>query len=95
MATTTNNEVRKITRGFQITLPKFFREKNNLSVGDLVEVVRDGSNFLLKSFKKEEGKEKALESLVNILDEPTSNDFRGKDEKDIIDLIDKERRGKL
>ena len=32
-------DIRKITRGFQITLPKGFRERHGLEVGDVVETV--------------------------------------------------------
>ena len=31
--------IRKITRGFQVTLPKGFRERHGLEVGDVVEML--------------------------------------------------------
>jgi len=95
MAVVSSNDIRKITRGFQITLPKFFREKNNLNVGDLIEVLQEGDSVLLRSVKREEDKEKAIESLLNILEEPVSEDFKEKNEEEIVALIDKERGRKI
>jgi AbrB family looped-hinge helix DNA binding protein len=38
-------DIRKITRGFQVTLPKGFRERYGLEVGDVVEMVDVGGEL--------------------------------------------------
>jgi AbrB family looped-hinge helix DNA binding protein len=38
-------DIRKITRGFQVTLPKGFRERHGLEVGDVVEMVESGGEL--------------------------------------------------
>lgn len=39
------SDIRKITRGFQVTLPKEFRERHGLEVGDVVEMVEAGGEL--------------------------------------------------
>ena len=38
-------DIRKITRGFQVTLPQGFRQRHGLNVGDVVEMVEVGGEL--------------------------------------------------
>ena len=40
--------IRKVTRGFQITLPTSFRERYGLEVGDFVEVLEVAGTLLVR-----------------------------------------------
>ena len=40
--------IRKITRGFQVTLPQEFRERYHLKVGDVVEMVEEDGNLVIR-----------------------------------------------
>ena len=39
------SDIRKITRGFQVTLPQGFRQRHGLNVGDVVEMVEVGGEL--------------------------------------------------
>ncbi len=39
------SDIRKITRGFQVTLPLGFRQRHGLNVGDVVEMVEVGGEL--------------------------------------------------
>ena len=41
-------DIRKVTRGFQITLPTSFRERCGVEIGDFVEVVEVGGALLVR-----------------------------------------------
>jgi bifunctional DNA-binding transcriptional regulator/antitoxin component of YhaV-PrlF toxin-antitoxin module len=41
-------DIRKVTRGFQITLPTSFRERCGVEIGDFVEVVEIGNVLLVR-----------------------------------------------
>lgn len=59
-------EIKKICRGFQITLPKAFREKYHLDVGDRVEIVEENGKFTLYPFRSSLN---PVHKLIHFLDQ--------------------------
>ncbi len=86
MTTIFNN--RKITRGFQITLPPFFREKNNLQVGDTIEIIEKDNELILKPKRT---KQDILNHLFKTLDESVGkSDYKDLSEEEILQMADEE-----
>ena len=54
----------KITRNYQITIPKQIRDKLGLKEGDKVEIYQEGDKIVIKKLQKEE-----LEELRDFLPE--------------------------
>ena len=59
-------EIKKISRGFQITLPKAFRDRYNLDIGDRVEIVEEDGRFTLYPFRSSHN---PIHKLIQFLDE--------------------------
>jgi len=62
----------KITRKYQITIPKEIREKFNLRIGDLIEIKVEGERIILKPIVKR--KKDPIEELLNLVKEPLDID---------------------
>ena len=58
----------KITRKYQITIPKEIREKLNLRVGDLLKVELEDGKIVLRPLIKRE--KDPLEEMLNLVKEP-------------------------
>ncbi|RLE77584.1 MAG: AbrB family transcriptional regulator [Thermoprotei archaeon] len=58
----------RITRKYQVTIPKEIREKLNLKVGDLLKVELEGDKIVLRPIVKHE--ERSLERMLNLVKEP-------------------------
>ena len=58
----------KITRKYQITIPKKIREKLNLRVGDLLKVELEDGKIVLRPLIKRE--KDPLEEMLNLVKEP-------------------------
>ncbi len=57
----------KITRKYQVTIPKEIREKLNLRVGDLLRVEVEGDKIILKPVIKP--RENPVEEMLNLIRE--------------------------
>ena len=57
-------DIRKVTRGFQITLPTSFRERYSVEIGDFVEVLEVGGALMVRpvTFTRQEA-QAALEDI--------------------------------
>jgi len=62
----------KITRKYQVTIPKEIREKLNLRVGDLLRVEVEGDKIILKPVIKP--RENPVEEMLNLIREPLDVD---------------------
>ncbi|MCD6357456.1 MAG: AbrB/MazE/SpoVT family DNA-binding domain-containing protein [Thermoproteales archaeon] len=62
----------KITRKYQVTIPKEIREKLNLRVGDLLRVEVEGDKIILKPVIKP--RENPVEEMLNLVREPLDVD---------------------
>ncbi|RLE94815.1 MAG: AbrB family transcriptional regulator [Thermoprotei archaeon] len=62
----------KITRKYQITIPKEIREKLNLRVGDLLKVELEDDKIVLRPLIKRE--KDPLEEMLNLVKEPLDID---------------------
>lgn len=65
-------KLRKISRGYQITLPQAFREHHNLQIGDFIEVIEEKDQVLLKAFRME-ARENPVDIMIKLLQEPSKN----------------------
>lgn len=83
-------EFRKITRGYQITLPRFFRDKHHLEIGDVVELLEEDGNILIKPLHKQD-RQNAAKRLINLL-EDQENALNTMAEEDILSLIKEEKK---
>ena len=81
-------ELRKITRGYQITLPRFFRDKHHLEVGDVVELLEEDGNILIKPLRKED-RQNAAKRLISLLQADALNPMA---EEDILTMIKEEKK---
>lgn len=82
-------EIKKITRGFQITLPKSFREKYHLGIGDLIEFIENEKHLIVKPVKTS-SKENAAKQLLSFLNK-TGDCAKGMTEEQILKLAHQER----
>ncbi|MFC1659780.1 AbrB/MazE/SpoVT family DNA-binding domain-containing protein [Pseudomonadota bacterium] len=66
-------EVRKITRGYQFTLPSEFRIENNIKEGDYIEVRSEDGRLIIEpvSFKKKD----PIENLKTLFASQTKDKY--------------------
>lgn len=62
----------RITRKYQITIPKEVREKLNLRIGDLLKVEVEDDKIVLKPLIKR--KKDPIKELLNLVKEPLNID---------------------
>lgn len=79
---------RKINRGFQLTLPQAFREKNRIRVGSLVSVTTNGDSLIVKSMQ--DSKSLALAKLDELFAQKPSPEFANLSDQEIMDIAIKE-----
>lgn len=60
-------KLRKISRGYQITLPQAFREQHNLQIGDFIEVIEEKDQILLKAFRME-ARSNPVDKMIKLLE---------------------------
>ncbi|MES0335527.1 MAG: AbrB/MazE/SpoVT family DNA-binding domain-containing protein [Candidatus Magnetobacterium sp. LHC-1] len=84
----TKTTVRKISRGFQVTIPRELREMLGLHVGDLVEFEQDMGGVVIRPV---EVKRKELaEQLKRLLDSQPENEFSNLSEDEIMAVANEE-----
>ena len=81
-----NSMLRKITTGYQITIPNDFRKENNLNIGSMVSVYNKGSKLVIEPFQP---KSEALRKLKSLF-KNTPQDFQHLSEQQLSKTIDKE-----
>jgi AbrB family looped-hinge helix DNA binding protein len=83
------NEVRKITRGFQITIPQDFRKQNNIKEGDFIEVSLQGNKMIIEPISIK--KKNPLDNLKSLFQsQPKDKFFDTKSEEEIMDTVNSE-----
>jgi bifunctional DNA-binding transcriptional regulator/antitoxin component of YhaV-PrlF toxin-antitoxin module len=72
--------LRKVSRGYQITLPQEFREKAHLAIGDHVRVEQHGDTLIITAVSDE--RQCIADELMAALAEPIEGvpDFEDEDE---------------
>jgi bifunctional DNA-binding transcriptional regulator/antitoxin component of YhaV-PrlF toxin-antitoxin module len=63
--------LRKVSRGYQITLPPEFREKAHLAIGDHVQIEQQGDVLIIKAVR--DRRQQIADELVAVLAEPTED----------------------
>ena len=61
----------KVTKKYQITIPKSIREKLNIRVGDILLVKTDGTRIILEPIIK---RSNPLEDMLNLIKRPLDID---------------------
>lgn len=82
-------QVRKVSRGYQITLPRKFRDKYHLKVGDVVEYIEKDDELVIRPLqptKKNISAKKLIEFLKN-----SGNLVTDLSEDEIIELASQEK----
>ncbi|MEO5357445.1 MAG: AbrB/MazE/SpoVT family DNA-binding domain-containing protein [Nitrospirae bacterium YQR-1] len=83
--------VRKISRGFQITIPQTLREALGLHIGDMIEFEQKDDVFILRPV--EVIRRKAMvEQLKKVLDSQPENEFSHLSEDEIMAIANEEIR---
>lgn len=72
--------LRKVSRGYQITLPPEFREKAHLAIGDHVRIEQHGDTLIITAVNDE--RQRIADELMAALAEPIEGvpDFEDEDE---------------
>jgi AbrB family looped-hinge helix DNA binding protein len=83
-------EFRKIARGYQITIPRSFREKFNIHIGDLIEFVEEDGQLIVKPVKKA-GSNNAVLKLLTFLDN-ADDSIKDMTEDEILKLANEQRK---
>lgn len=78
--TTSKPVLRKVSRGYQITLPPAFREKAHLAIGDHVRIEQHGETLIITAVHEE--KQRIADELMATLSEPIEgvSDFEDDEE---------------
>ncbi|MGF1615052.1 MAG: AbrB/MazE/SpoVT family DNA-binding domain-containing protein [Gammaproteobacteria bacterium] len=72
--------LRKVSRGYQITLPQEFREKAHLAIGDHVRIEQHGDTLIITPVNEE--RQRIADELMAALAEPIEGvpDFEDEEE---------------
>ncbi len=83
-------ELRKVSRGYQVTLPRTYRDKFHLEIGDMLEFVERDDELIirpLKTVKKENTAKRLIEFLKR-----SKNLINDISENELLKLVYKERK---
>lgn len=83
-----NQQVRKITTGYQVTIPNNFRKNHNLNIGSMVSIYTDGEKLIIEPFQHKSEALRKLKALFN--DVP--KEFKQLSESEISEMVSKEIR---
>ncbi|MBF0466773.1 MAG: AbrB/MazE/SpoVT family DNA-binding domain-containing protein [Nitrospirae bacterium] len=83
--------VRKISRGFQITIPRTLRETFGLHIGDMIEFEQKDDMFILRPVEVIRRKE-MVQKLKHILENQQENEFSNLSEDEIMTIANEEIR---
>lgn len=89
-------DVRKITRGFQVTLPRAFRERHGLKIGDVVEMVEINGILSVQPVEiRRKQLQASLEDIFQQADADRDASLTVKSEAEAIAIADQEiKRGR-
>lgn len=88
--TTEKTALRKIARGFQVTLPKEFREKYNLTEGDYLEAREENGAVIYQPVTIDRKKIAAeMDNVFARLDK-VNDEFTGMSEDEIMAVVDEQ-----
>ncbi len=83
-------EIKKISRGFQVTLPRSFRERFQLNIGDLIEFIEDDGQLTVKPIKRLM-KENSAQKLLSFL-ENAGDSISDMTEEEILELARQQKK---
>jgi AbrB family looped-hinge helix DNA binding protein len=81
--------IRKISRGFQVTIPQEFRKELGLNIGDMVEFEKSENGLTVRPLEIMKRIE-IVKSLKKVLSDQQDNVFSKLSEDEIMDLVNKE-----
>jgi AbrB family looped-hinge helix DNA binding protein len=80
----------KITTGYQITIPSFFRKLTDIQIGDYIELKNEGSKLIIEPLNIRNNKE-ALVKFNDIFQEEIKDEFfNNLSEDKIMNIVNKE-----
>lgn len=86
---TTESSIRKIARGYQVTLPVEFRKEHHLDVGDYVEIQEKDGKLIIEPIEiKRKSVAKQFDDIF--ISQKEDPDFAKKTEDEILALVRKE-----
>lgn len=84
--------LRKVDRSFQITLPTELRKKFSIQEGDLVEVVEDENNAIIRPADREIKRKYVVEKLHEIYKETSQNPYANLSEDQVMEIVNEKIR---
>jgi AbrB family looped-hinge helix DNA binding protein len=85
----TKTSIRKISRGFQVTIPQEFREDFGLQIGDMVEFEKNEDGLKIRPIELISRKE-TIKSLKKVFSDQQKNEFSSLSEDEIMEIVNKE-----
>lgn len=82
--------IRKVSRGFQITLPPKFREKTRLAIGDHVRIEQLGDTLIITAVSDE--RQRIANELLAALAEPVAGAADAPDDEEAMRIAIEEIR---
>ena len=80
----------KVTTGFQITIPAFFRNKANIKIGDYVDIQEENSQLIVTPISLNK-RNQTLSRLKEILNTQVPNgEFENLSEDEILKIVNHE-----
>ena len=81
-----NAIIKRITSGYQITIPNEFRKDNDLNIGSIVSIYSENGKLIIEPFKR---KSEALKKLKALF-ENTPTEFANLSEKEVSKVVSAE-----
>jgi bifunctional DNA-binding transcriptional regulator/antitoxin component of YhaV-PrlF toxin-antitoxin module len=81
-----NTIIKKISSGYQITIPNEFRKDNDLEIGSMVSIYTEGAKLVIEPFQHRTEALKKLKALFK----KTPKEFANLSEKEVSKLVAKE-----
>ena len=80
----------KITTGFQITLPAFFRKDTNVKIGDYVDIRQEDHKLIITPVTVNEKKEAIIKFNSIFSKEISDKNFNQLSEEEVIKIVNNE-----
>ena len=78
--------IKKISAGYQITIPTDFRKTHNLDIGSMISIHAEGNKLIIEPFSH---KSKALQALQSLFGN-TPDKFKNLSEQEVSKTVDQE-----
>lgn len=78
--------IKKISAGYQITIPTDFRKNHNLGIGSMISIYTEGNKLIIEPFSN---KSEALQALQSLFASPPDK-FKNLSEEEVSQTVAQE-----